>query len=181
MIHTVGHRLPYFRSYTGNLRKILTDFLHDLKLAPIELSRYNFNLACIHTGGMFVQLGTSGPACGGNHFTRAMERFLDNSSNAIRLLQGRSRRQRNVDMEGSLVELQQQLAADQSKKHHREDQHHRGNADNFSRLMQRPLKDSRVMPLQPLHKLRGAGFATQTCTAKQVVAQSWCYRHRTEK
>ena len=92
MVHPVRHGLPDFGSDARNLSEILTDLFHDLCVAPIQRSRHHFDFARVDAGGMFIQLGTAGPSRCGNHFRRAVERVLDNSADAIGLLQGRSRR-----------------------------------------------------------------------------------------
>ena len=66
---------------------------------------------------MFVQFGASGAASRGYDLGRAMDRVLHDLANSIGFLKRRSRRQRDVDIEGAFIEWRQKLAA------HKRDQH----------------------------------------------------------
>ena len=117
MIDAVRDGLANFGNHTGNLGKILPHFFHHGVVRPAELARYDFDLAGIDSGGMLVQFGAPGPARCRDDFGRAVQRFFDNSPNPVGLLQGGSRRQRDVDIEGALVEGRQKFTAHQRKNH----------------------------------------------------------------
>ena len=166
------HWLPDFGGDPGNLGKILPDFFHNRRLWPIKLFRDDFDFAGIHSGGVLIQFGASGSPCSRNNFRGFMKSLLNDSTDTVGFLKSRSRRQRYVDIQRSLVECRQEFTSHQREKHDRRGQQENGHGHNRKWMLECPFESFRVITFQKTHQCRIAGLAYQPRSSEQVVAQS---------
>ena len=124
-VDAVGDGCPDFHAHSGQLRQPLTDVGHDFVLAAIGKMEGGFNLRSVDAQGMFVELGTSGFAPGGNDFGHLQQQFLGLASDAVRRFERNAGQRVDVDRKRALVEGGQETASEteeQEQAGHKEQQ-----------------------------------------------------------